>query len=206
MAHRQCDGWKEYHSRRRMWDKRRLGDLRGDSTRTGDSDALCMTGALAARRQWACFASAPGTDVCRLGRKCCQALRKGACAEAHGDRQGTRAYACDNSVQIAEHPCLVQSSRARRAHGELRPPSQPAHPVFTYVGRTTGQARRVRETRRRSPKMSHGMPWEWCGARGAISNDTALQRCGRVSTSNGRGNDAVSLLTLDRVPYAKQAR
>lgn len=83
--------------------------------------------------------SAPGTVVCGLGRCYCQALRKGACEEAHGDRHGTRVEACDNKVPMADHPFLVQSSSAWRAHGELCRPSQPAHPVFTYVGRTTGQ-------------------------------------------------------------------
>jgi hypothetical protein len=175
MAEQQCNGWKEYRSRRRRWDTRRLGDLRGYSARTGDSDGLCMT------RRWlyadsghalpARVAPVPVSWGSGAAKHCGRARVRKRTADGHG----TRIYACDNKLPIADHPCLVHSS-ARGEHTErcadrpsLRIPCSPTS------AERQGTTRRASKAWCRTRKMSRGMPWEWRRACGGISTGITLQ-------------------------------
>jgi hypothetical protein len=79
-------------------------------------------------------------DVRRLRRVCSRAVQWDTIGKRTADQHGMRAHACDHSVQMADHPCLVQGRIGRRAHGQLRRPSQPDPPGAPASAWTTGKA------------------------------------------------------------------
>src|SRR5215211_7537741 len=91
------------------------------------------------------------------------------------DQHGTRAAACDNRVQIADHfGCYRAAERGEHTERCANRRSLLIERSPTPAERQS-KTRRVRKAPRSAPTMSRSIPWEWRRARGAISRRIALQ-------------------------------